>query len=154
MQDPEIYLGEIGVPVNDLFDPSRPARVDVFHRSRVNYETYFFADTAGKARFDADPIAHAGVVTDPVSRQRFRPLPSSPRLLHDGRPYVFFSEESRAAFVAMPDMYAELNAKMLPAAPGTEPAPGSDMEPAPEPGTEPEAVPKPPADPDAHASPG
>ena len=145
MQDPEIYLGELGIPVNDLFDPSRPARVDVFHRSRVNYETYFFADAEGKARFDADPIAHAGVVTDPVSRQRFRPVPSSPRLLHDGRPYVFFSEESRAAFVASPDMYSEPNAKMLP---GTEPAPGSDTEPVPD------AAAPPPAAPDAHASPG
>jgi len=116
VQDPEIYLNELGIQVNDLFDPTRPAVLDAAHRSRVNFENFFFADTAGKARFDADPIAQAGVVTDPVSRQRFRPAPSSPRLLHDGRPYVFFSEESRAAFVASPEMYAEPDYKMLPGA--------------------------------------
>ena len=116
MQDPEIYLGELGIQVSDLFDPGRPARMDAFHRSRVNFETFFFADQAGKARFDADPIAHAGVVTDPVSRQRFRPAPTSPRVLHDGRPYVFFSEETRSAFVASPSMYADPDYRMLPGA--------------------------------------
>lgn len=97
------------MPIADLIDPTRPAVLDAAHRSFVNYETFFFADDADKRRFDADPTASCGIVTDPVTKQRFRPAADSPRTQFDGRAYLFLNEENKAAFEKMPDTYARPN---------------------------------------------
>ena len=71
MQDPQIQLLELGIAVPDAIHPDKAAVLDVAHRSFVNYETYFFADEDDKRRFDADPTASCGILTDPVTKDRF-----------------------------------------------------------------------------------
>jgi YHS domain-containing protein len=109
VQDPQIQLAELGVAVPDLIDPSRPAVLDVAHRSFVNYETFFFADEGDKKRFDADPTASCGPLTDPVTKQRFRPASDAPRSRFDGRAYLFLNEENKATFDKAPEAFARPN---------------------------------------------
>jgi YHS domain-containing protein len=109
VQDPQIQLQELGLTVPDAIDPARNAVLDAAHRSFVNYETFFFADEADKRRFDADPTASCGVLTDPVTKKRFRPGSDSPRSTYSGRAYVFFDEASKEAFEKSPDTFARPN---------------------------------------------
>ena len=106
MQDPQIQLKEIGLAVPDALDPSKAAVLDAAHRSFVNYESYFFADEDDKRRFDADPTASCGVLTDPVTKDRFRPGSDSPRGTFGGRTYVFFNAANKAAFEQNPEAVA------------------------------------------------
>jgi YHS domain-containing protein len=109
VQDPEVQLKELGIPVADLIDPSRPAVLDAAHRSIVNYETFFFADEGDKKRFDADPTASCGVLTDPVTKQRFRPGSDAPRTQFQGRAYLFVNEANKATFEKAPEAFARPN---------------------------------------------
>ena len=109
MQDPQIQLKELGIGLPDAIDPNREAVLDAEHRSFVDYETFFFADDADKRRFDADPTASCGILTDPVTKKRFRPGGDSLRSSYAGRAYVFFDAASKAAFEKAPDEYARPN---------------------------------------------
>ena len=109
MQDPQIQLQELGLTFPDLLDPKRPAILDAAHRSLVNYETFFFADEADKRRFDADPAGSCGILTDPVTKERFKPGSDSPRSYYDGRTYIFFTAENKAAFDKDPGPIARPN---------------------------------------------
>ena len=114
MQDPQIQLKELGVTLSDPIDPSREAVLDADHRSFVNWETYFFADLDTKRRFDADPLRWCGILTDPVTRHRFRPGGRAPRSDFDGRVYFFYDEAGKKAFDAQPETYARANFDMVP----------------------------------------
>lgn len=109
MQDPQIQLQELGIAVPDALDPRKAAILDPAHRSFVNYEAFFFADEGDKRRFDADPTGSCGVVTDPVTKQRFRPGSDPPRLEFSGRTYLFFTAENKAAFEKTPEAFARAN---------------------------------------------
>ena len=117
VQDPQIQLQELGLAVADLLDPARPAVLDPTHRSFVNYETFFFADEADKRRFDADPAGSCGILTDPVTKERFRPGSDAPRSYYDGRIYIFITAENKAAFDNNPAAIARPNYDMI-AVPG------------------------------------
>ncbi len=106
MQDPQIQLQALGIAVPDLLDPKKHAVLDAAHRSFVNYETFFFADEADKRRFDADPKDACGILTDPVTKERFRPGSDSPRGRFGGRAYYFFNEANKAAFEENPEAVA------------------------------------------------
>jgi YHS domain-containing protein len=114
VQDPQIQLNELGITLDDPVDPSRKAVIDAAHRSFVNWEAYFFADLDTKRRFDDDPLRWCGVVTDPVSRQRFAPGTNSPRASYDGRVYFFYTADDKTKFESMPALYATANADMVP----------------------------------------
>jgi YHS domain-containing protein len=115
VQDPDRYLRSLGIEVADALDGTRPARIDAAHRSIVNYEVFYFADPAAKARFDADPLRWCGLVTDPVTHERFRPTAGAPRVAEAGRLFVFASPASATTFRAMPAMYRVPSYEMLPA---------------------------------------
>lgn len=106
MQDPQIQLQELGLAIPDLLDPSKSAVLDPAHRSFVNYESFFFADEADKRRFDADPSAACGILTDPVTKERFRPGSASPRTTFGGRAYYFLTEASKLVFEKNPEAVA------------------------------------------------
>ncbi len=114
VQGPETYLTALGTELSCALRDGEAAVLDAAHRSYVNYEIFFFSEEAARAEFERDPARHCGVLTDPVSRQRFRPSQSSPRLEHEGRPYFFFTEETKIEFAAKPEMYALPDYKMLP----------------------------------------
>jgi len=109
VQDPEVQLRELGLAIPDVVDPKRPAVLDAAHRSFVDYETFFFADEADKRRFDAEPTASCGILTDPVTKQRFRPAFDSPHGEFDGRMYVFFDAANKATFEKSPAAFARPN---------------------------------------------
>ncbi len=109
MQDPQIQLQQLGITLPDLLDPGKSAVLDAAHRSFVNYETFFFADEADKRRFDADPTGTCGVLTDPVTKQRFRPGSDVPRGEFDGRTYFFLTAENKATFDKSPGTFARPN---------------------------------------------
>jgi YHS domain-containing protein len=113
VQDPQIQLNDLGIALKDAIDGTRDAILDAEHRSFVNWETFFFADLESKRRFDEDPARFCGVLTDPVSRQRFVPGDRPPRSQHDGRVYFFYSEAAKATFDAAPSMYATANFDMI-----------------------------------------
>ena len=109
MEDPQIQLQELGIAVPDALDPRKPAVLDAAHRSFVNYETFFFAFEGDKRRFDADPTAACGILTDPVTKQRFRPGSDAPRTEFGGRTYLFFTAASKAEFEKSPETFARPN---------------------------------------------
>lgn len=109
MQDPQLQLLELGLAVPDAIDPRRTAVLDPAHRSFVDHEVFFFADEADKRRFDADPTGSCGVVTDPVSKRRFRPGIEAPRSEFGGRAYIFIDEAAKAAFERDPESFARPN---------------------------------------------
>jgi YHS domain-containing protein len=113
VEDPERYLTELGVQVPDFFDTTKVAVLDFATRSRVNFETFFFADQDGKKRFDADPARYAGLLVDPVNKVRFQPSARSPRLDYNNRPFFFSSDSTRAAFAATPDSFAVARGRMM-----------------------------------------
>ncbi len=99
--------------IPDWIDPKRNAVLDAEHRSFVNYETFFFADDADKRRFDADPSAACGVLTDPVTKKRFKPGSDSPHREFDGRTYFFLDASSKELFDKSPEAYARPNYDMI-----------------------------------------
>ena len=106
MQDPQIQLLELGLAIPDALDPKESAVLDAAHRSFVNYETFFFADEADRRRFDADPSASCGILTDPVTKERFRPGIASPRTTFSSRAYYFLNEANKVAFEKNPEAVA------------------------------------------------
>lgn len=116
MQDPDTYLKELGVTFGGWMNASAPAVLDPAHRSLVNREAFFFADTEAKQAFDADPVDHCGPLTDPVSGERFQPGDDSPRYDYNGRPFYFASETTLHAFTAAPDSFFLPMLRMMPKA--------------------------------------
>jgi len=74
-------------------------------RRFVNWEVFYFSDRAAVARFDRAPSRYCTVLTDPVTRARFRPGPDARHLSFDGREWYFPSDSSRAVFAAAPDSF-------------------------------------------------
>jgi len=113
VQDPQIQLKDLGMTVLDAVDPRRTAVLDPAHRSFVNYETFFFNDEADKRRFDADPTALCGILTDPVTHQRFRPGSDAPHVEFSGRNYYFIDAANLATFEKTPEAFARPNYDMI-----------------------------------------
>jgi YHS domain-containing protein len=103
VQDVPTFLRERGFTFEDYLDARRPARLDAEHCVRLNWEAFFFADLWERERFLSDPLAYCGLLTDPVSRRRFRPSKDAPRFVHAEVVYYFESEANRAAFEADPE---------------------------------------------------
>jgi len=103
VQDVPYFARRMGLELPGYLDQTRPAVLDEAHSVRLNYEAFFFASEQNRARFLADPVAHCGLLTDPVSKRRFRPRPDSPRAEHLGVTYFFQSRRSRERFARRPD---------------------------------------------------
>jgi YHS domain-containing protein len=114
VQDPGFYLNQLGVSVPSLFDSATPAVLDSRFASFVDFEAFYFASAGEKQRFDRDIVKHCGIVTDPVSKERFRPTEQSPRMVYNDRTYLFASDSTHATFAMMPDMYWLPNYSMYP----------------------------------------
>jgi len=113
VEDPDQYFLGQNLLFNCAVNTTAPAVLDTAHRSYLNYEIYYFSDEAARERFAANPAKYCGILTDPITRQRFKPVESSPNLVHDGRPYYFLSDSTKTVFSAMPDMYARPSHQML-----------------------------------------
>lgn len=105
MQDVPTFVRATGLSFVDYLDERRPAVIDAEHCVRLNWEAFFFADAWERERFRSDPLLYCGLLTDPISRQRFRPRASSPRATHEGVTYFFESEDNRSAFEVAPERH-------------------------------------------------
>ena len=112
MQDVPGFVRRKGLTLNDYFDPSRPAVIDDDHLARINYESFFFADTEGRAVFLDDPIRYCSLVTDPVTKRRFRPRPTSLRAEYEGVLYLFESRTGLSTFERMPQDFVRPGYRM------------------------------------------
>ncbi len=81
------------------------ALLDARHRVFVNWETYYLSSDENLAKFRADPLKYVGTVTDPVTRERFRPDRKHTRLEHEGRIIWFAKPENAERFRAGPEAY-------------------------------------------------
>jgi YHS domain-containing protein len=106
VQDPEIWLNELGVTVACPVRTDRDAVLAADHRIFVNWETYYVSSAEALADFLESPHEFTGKLTDPVTRMRFEPGGRSPRQDHAGRIFYFGSRESAATFAARPDSFA------------------------------------------------
>jgi YHS domain-containing protein len=106
VQDPGGFLDQLGEELDCAMVEGAHAFLDTDHRIWVNHEVFFFSTASEKDRFMKHPERYCGIVTDPVTRERFEPDKASPRLDRDGRPYFFLSEGSLARFEAAPDSFA------------------------------------------------
>ena len=105
MQSPEIFLKDLGITVACVVDSGKPALLDEAHRVFINWETYYLSGDEALAKFRADPLKYVGTVTDPVTRERFRPTAASPRLEHEGRLIWFAKADNVTRFEAGPEAY-------------------------------------------------
>ena len=112
MKDPEPYLTALDTAVRCAVERERTAVVDAAHRSRVNWELFYFSSLEHKRRFDADPIRYCGLITDPVSMERFQPDGQSPHLEYENRPYFLTGPSTFAVFKARPDTLAAPRPRM------------------------------------------
>lgn len=119
MQGPEIYLKAIGVTVKCMMESEQDAILDMEHRTSIGYETYFFSSEAAKHAFDSDIARHCGILTDPVTKRRFRPTSAPHRTLYRERLYIFPADSCKISFDMMPEMYALPSHTMLPKVAGT-----------------------------------
>ena len=105
MQDVPTFVERKGLEFNDYLDDELIAIVDTEHCVRLNYEAYFFGSLWNRERFLSDPLIYCGLLTDPITRNRFRPSNESPRTSHEGVTYYFETEVARVEFKKAPDLY-------------------------------------------------
>jgi YHS domain-containing protein len=105
VQDVPANARRKGLAFDDYLDERKAAVIDAEHCVRLNWEAFFFADAWERERFLSDPVLYCGLLTDPISRRRFRPTPSSPTFRHGEVTYYFESEANRARFEEDPETF-------------------------------------------------
>jgi len=120
VKDPETYLNHLGIALPCPVRAPEPAILDAAHRAMVNHEIYFFSSEGARERFLKDPLRWCGLLTDPVSGERFQPSVASDRLDYSGRAYYFTSGATRAAFAKSPGTFANPK-RQMPAPPARAP---------------------------------
>ena len=101
-----MYLQAMNIAVPCLLHPDRPAKLDPAFRTQINYEVFFFSDADSRRKFEKNPTAYCGLLTDPVNQKRFQPQKSSPSWTYDQRRYFFSSDSTLEHFKAAPDSFA------------------------------------------------
>ena len=106
MKGPEPYLNDFHIQLPCCVDSTQLAILDPVHREFVNHEVYFFSSDAAHDQFNAEPYRYTGLVTDPVSLERFQPTVSSQNRTAAGRLFYFASDSTLAQFDQDPDVYS------------------------------------------------
>jgi len=98
-----VYAARKGLPLRCYFEPEASVAPEGAHFTRLNYEGYFFCKPEEEERFLSDPIAYCGLLTDPVSKLRFRPSAASQRAVHEGIVFYFAGPETAQLFAQAPE---------------------------------------------------
>jgi len=114
VKDPQIYLNELGVELTCAVEEEGTAVLDEAHRRYLNWEVYFMSSEEAAGAFDFDPLRYCGLVTDPVSKSRFRPDKDSPKTVYQERVYYFQSAANLEQFNQMPEGMANPAHTMVP----------------------------------------
>jgi YHS domain-containing protein len=75
---------------------------------------YFLSSEEAVGAFDFDPLRYCGLVTDPVSKVRFRPGEDSPKTVYQERVYYFETAANLEQFNQMPEGMANPAHTMVP----------------------------------------
>lgn len=105
MQDPEIPLLAMNAKLDCPVRPRNAARIEERYRTIVNHEIWYFGDGNAKKKFDGKPYRWAGLVSDPVTLERFEPTKRSPRSEYNDRLFYFSSDSTRTVFESDPETY-------------------------------------------------
>ncbi|MFT5287656.1 MAG: YHS domain-containing protein [Planctomycetota bacterium] len=105
MQDFPVFVNRKSLTFRDHLDQREEAIIDADHCVRLNYEAFFFSNLYTRERFVEDTLLYCGYLTDPVSKQRFRPDKDSPRFSHEKVAYYFENEVQRDQFKASPETF-------------------------------------------------
>lgn len=105
MQDVPGYARRKGLEFRDHLDERLAAELDAEHCVRINYEAYLFGSLYTRERFLSDPLLYCGLLTDPVSKRRFRANADSPAARDGEVTYYFESQAHRSLFEADPEAY-------------------------------------------------
>ena len=116
VQDMPDFLAKKELEIPCLFEPHRNSLLTREFFTRINYEGYLFCRAEERARFVADPIPYCGLLTDPVSKRRFRPGLNSPSAVHEDVHYFFEGEVTARLFAKAPGDYRLPGYKMQPRA--------------------------------------
>lgn len=106
-QDPERYLRPMKVSLRCPVRPARRAILDSSLRLKLNQDIFFFSSMSAMKLFRKDALRYCGILTDPVSRERFRPTKQSPHVTFRGREYYFAADSTLARFQAQPERFYE-----------------------------------------------
>jgi YHS domain-containing protein len=106
-RDPERYLREIKAKLSCPVRPAQKAIFDSSLRATINQDIFFFSSVKALKQFRKDPFRYCGILTDPVSRARFRPTKESPHVTFRGREYYFAADSSLARFQSEPERFFE-----------------------------------------------
>ena len=112
VQDPLPNILKHNISFLGTIDKSKSAVVSDSTIRQVNWETFLFSDKSAAEKFDNNPIKYCGILTDPITRQRFRPGVDSPTSEYEGRKFYFWTIESKETFDRMPAYYSAPNIKM------------------------------------------
>lgn len=112
MQDPVPHVQKHALSFDCVVNKNKTASIDLVHMRQINWETFFFSDSNAMQKFDNDPLRFCEALTDPITRQRFRPGNDSPRSEYDGKHFYFWSDSSKQKFDMMPAMYSAPNLTM------------------------------------------
>ena len=105
MQDFPVFVERKELSFRGHLDSRKQAIIDAEHCVRLNYEGFFFANLWNREQFVSDPILYCGILTDPVSKRRFRPNLDSPSTRHEEVTYYFENPEQLESFKAQPASY-------------------------------------------------
>ena len=98
MQDPEPYLRSQKIEVPCVVYPKKMARIDSSIRRRIGHDLFYFSTAQAMSQFDRDPLKYVKFLSDPVSRDRFKPTRSSPKEEYKDRMYYFENAGTQATF--------------------------------------------------------
>lgn len=106
-QNPERYLREMKLSLRCPVHPARRAIFDSSLRVKLNHDIFFFSSQSAMKQFRKDPLRYVSMLTDPVTRVRFHPTTSSPRVTFRGRDYYFAADSTLVRFQATPEKFYE-----------------------------------------------
>jgi len=101
-----MYLRELGLQFPCAVRPDSPARIDPEFRVQVNHDLFFVSRADYAKKIKKNPLKYCKMLTDPVTREVFKPTKKSPRIDFEERAYFFSSDSTRAVFASNPPMYS------------------------------------------------
>jgi YHS domain-containing protein len=105
VKDPETYLNEMGFRAPCPVRQDAAALISAATRVQINHDLFFVSRPEYAGKLKKKPLKYVSRLTDPVTRETFRPTKKSPRTEFAGKAYYFESDSTRAVFAANPMMY-------------------------------------------------
>jgi len=112
VQDPTPHIQKHSLAFQCVVSPEKSATIDSSFMRQINWETFYFSDSAAMKKFDSDVLKYCGILTDPITRQRFHPGHNSPQSLYGEKHFYFWSDSSKLKFDMMPATFNVPNLTM------------------------------------------